>query len=155
MQLLQARRLNGHKISDSVVFRVATNDTKLTTRFAGLHRAREVPVRCDPGGADFRGRLAPMRAHPSHFFWPLSEELKVTALAALKSIAFDKECFVPCARCAMSVPPEAVVPAKRADDRLATSLKLTRSECLFECGFNPALNCCDGFVHTHVVVAER
>ena len=92
---------------------------------------------------------------PSKFFWPFSEELKVAALAALKSITLDEEGFVSCARRAMSMPLEAVAPAKRADDWLATSLKLTRTECLFHCGFNPALNCCDGFVHNDLEVAER
>ena len=91
----------------------------------------------------------------SKFFWPFSEELKVAALAALKSITLDEESFVSCARRAMSVPLEAVAPAKRADDRLATSLKLTRTECLFDCGFNPALYCCDGFVHNDLEVAEQ
>ena len=51
------------------------------------------------------------------------------------------------------MPLEAVAPAKRADDRLATSLKLTRSQCFFDCGFNPALNCCDGLVHNDAEVA--
>jgi len=92
---------------------------------------------------------------PSTFFWPFSEKLKVAALAALKSIALHKEGFASCARRAISVPLEAVAPAKRAHDWLATSLKLTRTQRLFDCGLNPALNCCDGFVHNDVEVAEQ
>jgi len=79
----------------------------------------------------------------------------MTALAALKSKTLDEEGFVSCARRAMSMPLETVALAKRADDWLATSLKLTRKDDLFHCGFNPALNCCDGFVHNDVEVAER
>ena len=79
----------------------------------------------------------------------------MTAFAALKSITFDEEGFVSCASRAMSMPLKAVALAKRTDDWLATSLKLTGTECLFDCGFNPALNCCDSFVHNDLEVAEQ
>ena len=92
---------------------------------------------------------------PSKFFWPFAKKLKMTALAALKSITLDEEGFVSCARRAMSMPLEGVAPAKRADDWLAPGLKLMRTDYLFHCGFNPALNCCDGFVHNDFEVAEQ
>jgi hypothetical protein len=91
----------------------------------------------------------------SKFFWPFSEELEMAALAALKSITLDEEGFVSCARRAVSVPLEAVAPAVGAYDWLATGLILPRAECLFHCGFNTAFNCCDGFVHNDVEVAQR
>ena len=79
----------------------------------------------------------------------------MTALAALKSKTLDEEGFVSCARRAMSMPLETVALAKRADDWLATSLKLTRTERLFDCSFNAALDCCDGLVHDDFEVAEQ
>ena len=91
----------------------------------------------------------------SHFLWPFSEELKMTALAALQSIPLDEKGLVSCAKRAMSMPLEAITPAMGANDWLATSLKLTRTECLFHCHFNPAFNCCDRFVHNGVDAVER
>jgi hypothetical protein len=53
------------------------------------------------------------------------------------------------------MPLEAVTATLRANDRLATSLKLTWAEGLFHCCFYSAFNCCDGLVHNCVEVAER
>jgi hypothetical protein len=90
----------------------------------------------------------------STFFWPFSKELKMTALTALQSITLDEASFVPCACRAVPMPLEISTPAKRANDLLAASLKLARADRLLRCGFYPALNCCDGFVHSDVEVAE-
>jgi hypothetical protein len=89
---------------------------------------------------------------PSRFFWPFPKELKMAALAALQSITLDEEGFVSCAKRAMSMPLEAVAATLRANDRLATSLKLTWAEGLFHCCFYSAFNCCDGLVHNCVEV---
>lgn len=55
----------------------------------------------------------------------------------------------------MPMPVELIAPAKRANDLLAASLKLTWAEGLFHRGFNTALNCCEGLVHNDVDVAAR
>jgi len=55
----------------------------------------------------------------------------------------------------MSMPLEAVTATLRANDRLATSLKLTGAEGLFCCCFYSAFNCCDGLVHNCVEVAQQ
>ena len=78
----------------------------------------------------------------------------MTALAALKCVTLDGEQIGSRAGCAMSVPLEAVASAERADDWLATGLKLTRTERLFDCGFNPAPDCRDGLFHDDFEVAE-
>lgn len=91
----------------------------------------------------------------SQLFWSLPKELQMTALAALKSIAFDEERFESCARHAMSMPLEAVAPAKRANHLLAANLKLMWAVCFLDRGFDPALDCCDGLFHKYVQIAER
>jgi hypothetical protein len=68
----------------------------------------------------------------------------MAALAALQSITLDEEGFVSCSKCAMPMPLEAVAPASRANNPLTARLKLTWADCVFQCGFYPAFDCCNG-----------
>src|ERR1035437_3650299 len=76
----------------------------------------------------------------------------MAALAARKRISCKAN--LGSVQYASSIPLEAAAAAMRANDGFATSLKMSRAERLCDCGFNSALNCCDGLVHKCVIVGS-